>query len=265
MEAVRVRLCLSQMDICWEDKGKNLLAAEKMMRSAASDGADLIVFPELSLTGFTMDRTLAEAPGGFTESAFRELSAKHGIAACFGFACRTGEVITNRCCAVSGGETIAVYDKIHPFSYGGECAVYSAGSTLAKFELSGEVIGLTICYDLRFPEIYQALSEECSLIVNIASWPDKRSEHWKTLLKARAIETQSYIAGCDRCGSGGGLDYSGDSAVYSPEGKPISQAEPYKEQLIFAQIDHSECGRVRNGFPVKNDRRTELYRDFYAK
>ena len=253
------------MDIAWEDKPANLAKCTAYAEQAASRGAQLIVFPELSLTGFSMNKDIAEPPQGNTVSSFARLSQRLGIAIGFGFACRVGEVITNRLCIVNNGELAAYYDKIHPFSYGGECSTYTGGDTPVRAELFGETIGLTVCYDLRFPELYQELSQNCTLIINIANWPEKRRGHWQTLLKARSIECQSYIAGCNRCGSGGGLSYSGDSAVYSPSGELIAAAEPSREELIYAEIKGSECRSTRETFPVKMDRRTDLYRDFYAK
>lgn len=259
-----MKLCIAQMDISWENKPKNLAKCTGAVIEAAQNSADLIVFPELTLTGFSMNRQIAEPPGGDTVQSFAALSEKYGIAIAFGVACRIGEVITNRLCIASGGSIIAEYDKIHPFTYGGETSVYTAGNSLAAVSLCGVSVGLTICYDLRFPELYMELSRNCQLIINIANWPDGRRVHWQSLLQSRSIECQSYIAGCNRCGSGNGLDYSGDSAVYSPTGERTAAAEPYREQLIYAEVLPAVCEGARASFPVKNDRRYDLYRDFYV-
>ena len=260
-----MKLCLVQSDIVWENKQANMSRCRASMEQAGEQGAQLVVFPELSLTGFTMNPALAEPEDGGTAEFFVETTRELGIAAGFGFACVHDGVITNRFCIADRGVITAEYDKLHPFSYGGECGVYSPGNRLVTAEVCGETVGLTVCYDLRFPEVYQALSESCSAILVIANWPDKRSEHWKTLLKARSIENQCYIAGCNRCGNGGGLNYSGDSAVFSPAGELICAAEAYKEQMIFADVRREVCASVQGSFPVKQDRRRDLYRDFYAK
>ncbi len=260
-----MRICAAQTDIVWENKQENMRRSREITEIAEGRGAQLVVFPELSLTGFTMNPDLAEPPEGGTVRYFAELSRDYGIAAAFGFACRHDGVITNRLCVADRGEITAVYDKIHPFSYGGENKVYSGGERLAAAEVFGEFMGLTVCYDLRFPEIFQALSEKCSVIITAANWPDKRSGDWKVLLKARAIENQCYIVGCNRCGNGGGLCYSGDSAVFSPSGELICAAAPYKEDLIFADISGAECASVQSSFPVKQDRRRNLYRKFYER
>ncbi|MGN1341354.1 MAG: nitrilase-related carbon-nitrogen hydrolase [Oscillospiraceae bacterium] len=260
-----MKLCLVQSDIEWESKTANMTSCRTAMEQAAGKGAQLVVFPELSLTGFTMNPELAEPENGDTVEFFTQITREFGTAAGFGFACVHDGVITNRFCIADKGVITASYDKLHPFSYGGECSVYSHGNRLVTAKVCGEIVGLSVCYDLRFPEVYQALSRSCSVILVIANWPDKRSEHWKTLLKARAIENQCYIAGCNRCGNGGGLSYSGDSAVYSPEGELICAAEPYKQQLIFADVRRDVCTSVQGSFPLKQDRRRELYKDFYAE
>lgn len=260
-----MKLCLAQTDIVWEDKSQNMRHYHDLTMEAAENGAELIVFPELSLTGFTMNADLAEQPDGETAGFFCKETAESGIAAAFGFACRSGGVITNRMCIADHGKITAAYDKIHPFSYGGECAVYTGGNQIWRTEVSGVDTGLSVCYDLRFPEIYQALSGKSQLILVIANWSDSRSYHWETLIKARAIENQCYIAGCNRCGNSGELSYSGNSMICSPTGEVLAAAEPYKEMLIYADIDTEEVSRVRSGFPLKNDRRQDLYRDFYAK
>lgn len=260
-----MKICAAQTDIIWENKQENMRRSREIIETAAGQGAQLVVFPELSLTGFTMNPELAEPPDGRTVQFFAEVSRDFGIAVAFGFACRHDGVITNRLSIADRGEITGVYDKIHPFSYGGECEVYTGGNKLAAVEVSGETVGLTVCYDLRFPEVFQALSERCSVILTIANWPDRRREHWKTLLRARAIENQCCIVGCNRCGNGGGLSYSGDSAVFSPSGELICAAEPYKENLIFADISREECIAVQSSFPLKIDRRIDLYRGFYER
>lgn len=265
MEVCILKLCLAQTDIVWEDKSANMHKCRDIMNEAARQSADLVVFPELSLTGFTMNSGLSEAYNGETVQFFKQCTEDFGVAAAFGYACAHDGVITNRMSIADHGEITAEYDKIHPFSHGGECSVYSGGNSLCITDICGVTVGLTICYDLRFPEIYQALSGKCQLILVSANWPESRSVHWNALLKARAIENQCYIAGCNRCGSGNGLTYSGDSKVYSPDGEVLCRIMPYAEGLIYADIDKEKCSGIRAEFPLKNDRRQDLYIDFYAK
>lgn len=273
---VQMKICAAQLDIVWENKSENFRKCREVVRQAAVCGADFIIFPELSLTGFSMNTCLAEPSDGFTAKSFCELSREYAIAVAFGFACvDSGGRITNRLCVAENGVVRAEYDKLHPFSYSGdniaqkagdagsvsEASVFFCGERLVTAEIAGEQMGFTICYDLRFPEIYQALSDECTVIVVSANWPEKRSVHWDTLLRARAIENQCYIIGCNRCGSG----YIGGSAVFSPDGEVLCSARSYTEQLIYAEINGDYCRELRRKFPVKNDRRPELYKGFYVK
>lgn len=258
-----MRVCVAQYDILWEDKHGNMAQCEQMISDAASARAELIVFPELSLTGFSMDRSLAERPDDESVSFFTRCAKEYGIACIFGYAAASGDKVFNNLVFInSDGTALVEYSKLHPFSYGGEAEVYSAGQDIISVNFKGMSIGLTICYDLRFPELYQRLSKDCGCIVVSASWPQKRQVHWDTLLKARAIECQSYILGCNRTGEGGGLTYCGGSAIISPAGDMLATAQESSE-LIYADISEESVKAVRDDFPVRKDRRIDLYRNFY--
>lgn len=258
-----MKICLAQYDIMWESKADNMQKVEAFFGAASEQRAELLIFPELSLTGFTMDTSLAEVSEGQTCRFFSQLTQKYRIPCVFGYAEKTESGVYNRLAYVDINGTISVrYSKIHPFSYGGESECYLCGDTVQSFCCGGMEIGLTICYDLRFPEIYQQLSKKCSLIIVSANWPMQRRDHWLTLLKARAIENQCYVAGCNRTGNGGGLEYCGDSAVYSPDGTELSLADS-GEKLLFADIFNKAVEDIRSGFSLKQDRRPDMYRNFY--
>ncbi len=259
--SVVMRVCLAQYDIAWEDKKRNMSRCRAFLEEAAEHGAEFIVFPELSLTGFSMNTALAEEREGDTCRFFCGLSAEYGIASVFGYAERDGDVFHNRL-AVSDehGRVVADYAKMHPFSYGGE--IYSSGNKPVSFSLGGMDFGLTICYDLRFPELYQQLSRDCGAVIVSANWGAARREHWRTLLRARAIENQCYILGCNRIGDGGGMSSSGDSSVFAPDGSEIAYAT-CETCLLVADIDNESVHRLRSEFPLKNDRKLEIYRNFY--
>lgn len=261
-----MRLCVVQTDIAWEDKKKNMEKFSGLIGEAAEQGAELVIFPELSLTGFSMNSGLSEPEDGETVRFFCGESQKHGIAIGFGYAHRAGDRIYNRYCIADSGTVTARYDKLHPFSYGGEAEVFTAGNELCTVDVRGVTVGLTICYDLRFPELYQALADRCQLIINAANWPEQRSAHWNALLKARALECQCYIAACNRVGSDPGNCYSGQSRIYDPEGIRIACViMEYKQDLLFADISGERCAAAREEFPVRKDRRRDLYRNFYVK
>ena len=255
-------LCVAQYAVAFGDKEANMAVCDRLCRAAHEKGAELIVFPELSLTGFSLDETLAESSDGASAAYFRELAVRYGLCCVFGYAQRRGRQIFNVLAAVDrDGGLLAEYAKIHPFSFGGEDKVFSAGDRLSVFSCCGIDIGLTICYDLRFPELYRELSKSCQCIIVSANWGAARASHWSTLLRARAIEDQCYIVGCN-CICGTGMTCAGGSEVISPDGKPLQTADE-KEALLFAEITAENVNNIRSAFPLANDRRNEIYRNFY--
>ena len=162
------------------------------------------------------------------------------------------------------GNQLADYAKIHPFSFGAEAKHYTGGNALQLCEVKGVPVAPLICYDLRFPEIFQIVSEQAKVIPVIASWPTARREHWMTLLKARAIENQCFILGVNRSGEGGGLSYIGDSMAVSPTGEVLAHVEG-GNGLTIVDIDLSEADAYRNSFPVKADRKPALYHTLWEE
>lgn len=128
--------------------------------------------------------------------------------------------------------------------------------------LDGIPFGLSICYDLRFPELYQQLSKEAHVILVPANWPVGRRSHWRTLLTARAIENQSYMIGINCYGNQGELYYSGNSSAVMPNGEVLFDITDKEEMRIFELTD--DVPLYRKQFPTKADRRPELYKEFYA-
>ncbi|MEQ8199588.1 MAG: nitrilase-related carbon-nitrogen hydrolase, partial [Clostridiaceae bacterium] len=157
------------------------------------------------------------------------------------------------------GEIILDYIKIHPFSYSEEDKFFISGNELKFCNVKGIGLSAFICYDLRFPEVFQAVSKNVSIIIVPANWPEKRREHWRCLLKARAIENQVYVLGINCVGENNGLYYSGDSCVIDPSGNVLKEMS-YKEGLIIQDIeDNTE--KIRREFPVKADRKIKLYKE----
>lgn len=258
-----MKTAIAQFDIIWENKRENMKRCESFFEKASVSGCDLLVFPELTLTGFTANRSLCEDNlSGESIDFFTNCCRSYSIACVFGYGRHSADDYYNELlCSDRKGTIIAEYKKMHPFTYGGE--IYSAGNDWIAFDFGGEYIGLSICYDLRFPELYQQLSKKCKCIIVSANWPEARKEHWIALLRARAVENQCYIIGCNRVGVSDGLVYSGDSMIVDPNGAVIASAESNKEQLLCCDIDLDIAQKLRSDFPVKKDRRTDLYRNFY--
>lgn len=251
-----MRLALCQMNILWEDKKQNIDKAEQFIKSAESD---IIFFPEMSFTGFSMNIGNTKEKD-YSLNIVKSIAVKYNVAVGFGWTREWKDKGENVYTVVNNkGEVISEYIKLHPFSYSGEDNYFKAGNSIVAFEYNDFRIGTLICYDLRFPEVFQALSKNVDLIVVPACWPDKRSNHWKTLLKARAIENQCYIAGVNCVGDIGGIYYSGNSMIINPNGDILSFGKN-KEMLVFAEIKN-DVAQYRRNFPAKRDRRISLYKE----
>lgn len=257
-----MKIAVCQLNIVWENKSENLNSIRYYVSEAAKNKADLIFFPEMSLTGFSMNIAYTKENG---ESIYqiKSIAKQFNIAIGIGWVKDCGEkgenvytVIDNR------GEVLSEYTKLHPFSYGGEDKYFSSGNDLVTFEYGGITIGTLICYDLRFPEIFQALSINADLIAVAACWPASRREHWDTLLKARAIENQCYIAGINCVGDIGGLKYSGNSTIIDPNGTVLDSIAD-REGIIYHQIDNNYKDKIL--VHSKQDRRPLLYSKFLSK
>ena len=159
------------------------------------------------------------------------------------------------------GELIAKYNKNHVFTLGDEHKAYSNGSGISVFKLKDFDTSLFICYDLRFPEIFRiATSKGANLLIVHANWPNPRKDHWKTLLKARAIENQAYVIGINRVGESPGLTFFGGSMVVSPKGEIVKELSD-KESVLECEIDFNELKEFRESFPALKDRREKYYKE----
>jgi len=255
-----VRVALLQMDLAWEDVLENHRRAARLLEQAAAGGARLALLPEMFSTGFSMDsRRIAQPPGGPSESFLREQAARLGLWILASVP-ESGEPSPrNMALLVSPDGSVVRYAKIHPFSYAGEDRVYTAGDRVVTAEIDGVRVTPFVCYDLRFPEPFRTAAADTDLFTVVANWPDQRREHWRALLRARAIENQAYVVGVNRAGDGNGLHYSGDSAAIAPLGETIVEADD-REQVLFCDVDPEVVKKLRSRFPALSDRRPEAYR-----
>lgn len=265
-----MKIALTQMDILWEDKKGNLEKAKRLTEQAEYAGAQILLFPEMSFTGFTMHtEQMGEEIIGYqdgyeitgTVEHMLKLSRLYQPALVFGYI-RHGKDggYYNSLMAVKQGRILTQYDKIHPFTYSTEGEYYTGGNHLAKCTIEGMSFGFFICYDLRFPEVFQALSKDCEVIAVIANWPRERVEHWRVLLQARAVENQCYLLGINRKGEGNGLAYVPSSTAFDPYGRRLTPET--EEELLYAEVDRNAVSEYREAFPVKKDRRKSLYDTF---
>ncbi|MCJ7691613.1 MAG: carbon-nitrogen family hydrolase [Clostridiaceae bacterium] len=255
-----MKLALAQLDVAWEDKSKNKDTALSFIEEAAKQNVDMILFPEMALTGFSMNTEAIGETNNETLEFFKKMSSKFNILIGFGYVEGTSNSKNKYAIVSPKGEELVDYTKIHLFSFGTETEFYKSGNEIKSFDALDFNIVPFICYDLRFPEIFQIASKTASLITVAANWPIERREHWITLLKARAIENQCYIAGINRVGEGDGLHYSGDSMIVDPLGNVISSLY-MEEGLVIADISQENVTEIRKKFKLKEDRRESLYYD----
>jgi predicted amidohydrolase len=161
------------------------------------------------------------------------------------------------------GSRLAHYRKVHRFGFGvGEPRLLEAGRDLVVLDLRAPArmrAGLSTCYDLRFPELYRAqVDEGAELFLVPAAWPAARVDAWRLLLRARAVENQCFVVGCNTAGTHAGHEMGGHSAVVDPRGRVLAEAGT-GEEVLSVEIDPSEVGRFREQFPVLRDRRPELF------
>ena len=258
-----MRVALVSLDQVWENKDQNLLACRLFLQQAKEQNAELVIFPEMTLTAFSMNisSTAEDSQHSKTVESFQSLAQEFQIAIVFGVVYQDADKATNNAIMIDrAGAIKASYSKIHPFTFAGEDKVFNGGDEICFAQFEQMTIGLTICYDLRFPEIYGALGKHCDLIINIANWPGRRVDHWNALLKARAIENQIFIVGVNRTGvDGKGLEYKKSSQVINPNGELLTPVIS-EDQIDIFDIDPSFIGQFRETFSTTQDRKTSLYK-----
>jgi predicted amidohydrolase len=260
-----VKVAVVQHDIVWEDKEANFARLAPMVASAAGTGARLVVLSETFSTGFSM-RTdvIAEPEGGPSSQFLVEQAAAHGAwvcGSCPEVAPGGGAGGRPRNTLVLAGPdgTVHRYRKIHRFAYGGEDRAFDAGSERVTVEVEGLRVTLFVCYDLRFADEWWDLAPQTDVYLCVANWPEPRRAHWSALLRARAIENQAYVVGCNRVGTGGSgeghtLDYAGDSAIVDPLGEALATGSR-TEALLVADVTAERVAEVRDALPFLADRR----------
>ncbi len=249
-----MKIALAQTHIEWEAKMTNIAKAEKIISNQARDGVSMILFPEMSFTGFSMNTTHTGEIELNTLSAIKAMAKKNKVSVGFGWVKKTEGKCQNVYTILNDeGEVISSYAKIHPFSYSGEDKYFVGGEKVVTYDVGGVPFSSFICYDLRFPEVFRAIADFVHAVIVPANWPAKRAEQWKTLLRARAIENQVYVFAVNCVGDMGGQYYSGDSCVINPDGKILQMLSNQEGVLSFEFEDDVE--KYRNEFPVLKDRK----------
>lgn len=248
-----MKISLVQYNPEWENPVNNIAKIEKMILDLPE--TDLLIFPELSLTGFTMkSQDYGEEADGISMKYFISLAQRLKKDIFAGVIENdNGSYFNNLIHFDRNGLIAARYRKIHPFSYADEDRFYSPGDELVVTKINKIRFGLTVCYDLRFPELYRKYTKEgVDMLINIANWPSKRILHWQSLLRARAIENLSFMIGVNRTGTDPYNEYNGCSGVYSPLGDEIVSVVD-DEKIITVDINTDEVAETRARLPFLND------------
>jgi predicted amidohydrolase len=256
-----VRVAAIQHDIAWHDRDANFERLRPRIAGAAASGARLVLVTETFSTGFSFDTPgIGEPEGGPSATFLAEQAAQHGVwvgGSCPELAPGTpaDDVRPSNTFVLAGPDGATHrYRKIHPFSHAGEERYVRAGTDFVTVDVDGLRCSLFVCYDLRFADEFWALAHDTDAYLVVANWPAKRRLHWSTLLRARAIENQAYVVGVNRVGTGGGLDYSGDSAIVDPLGELLATGAG-GETVLIADLDPAHVASTRDHFRFLQDRR----------
>jgi omega-amidase len=247
-----MKISIIQTDTAWENKSKNFSKIEKSIHFL--EGSDIVILPEMFNTGFTMNTDgMGEPPASETFDWMISIAEKGNFGICGSYIVRVKDRYFNRWLFVTPEKKSWHYDKRHLFRMGNEEKAFTPGKKRVTFRFRDVRICPNICYDLRFP-VWSRNRNDYDLLINSACWPAARNSVWITLLKARAIENQSFVAGANRIGTdGAGIKHCGNSMIIDPYGEIISSSGPNVEEIITAEISTGELSAFRKKFPVLKD------------
>lgn len=258
----KITVSLAQMNIVLGDTTRNLTTMQKMVAAASRRGSHLVMLPELWHTGYNWanyrDNAHAINTGLFTQIGGLAQKAKLSI---FGSTLeQRGEQVANSAVFfASNGRSMGVYRKMHLFRLFQEDVYLQAGSSPLTMDLPWGVTSAAICYDLRFPEMFRRYADNgAELILLVAEWPLARIDHWRTLIRARAIENQVYIAAVNAAGETGDTVFGGHSMIVDPWGQVVVEAGE-DPMLLTGEIDLDRVQDIRKRIPVLDDRRTDIF------
>ncbi|MBO7306799.1 MAG: amidohydrolase [Alistipes sp.] len=241
------RITLIQRNIEWLNVDANLADIEAMLDDVKTD---VVVLSEMFQTGFATNPQEA-VDGGKTLEWMLRMAKKLDAAVVGSCAVKIGDEYRNRMYFVKPTGEVEYYDKWHLFSIGGESKSYTRGNERKVVEWRGVRYLLAVCYDLRFP-VWSRQRGDYDAIIYVAAWPTPRREVWKTLLRARAIENQTYVIGVNRIGDEPTLNYSGDSVVVNYYGEPMCECGD-AECVVQAVLDIDKLNKFRDKFNVSVD------------
>jgi omega-amidase len=260
---MEITVALAQMDVALGRPKENQLMAQNMAAQAVTHDADLLLLPELWATGYDLDRAYEYAApldsGHFALMAGLAKTHQLYVAGTALEANPDGRPFNTAALYGPDGNCVGAYRKVHLWAPLGEVEHMTPGDAMQAFDLPWGRVAMAICYDLRFPELWRCLADAGAQLVLIpAEWPARRVEHWRLLLRARAVENQLFVVGCNRAGTDAVGEFGGHSAAVDPWARVLTEAgsEP---GLLVTTMEMDEVTQARHRFPFLADRRPEVY------
>jgi omega-amidase len=261
-----MKIAVAQISCSLGDPETNLAKVRQFSRRAKEAGAELIVFPEMTDTGYAMpviQKHASHWKTGFVPG-LQEIARNVSIGIVSGVSERAGSSVYNSQVLVDAkGGIVAKYRKAHLYAIAPveEQTCFAPGDAFASFDLGELRFGFSICYDLRFPEMYRKLVTEQNVgaLLVSSAWPFPRDEHFRVLAQARAIENQAYVIASNRVGKDDDLWFCGGSAIIDPRGVVIAGASADREELIHADLSQELVQSVRSRVQSLAHRRQDLY------
>ena len=256
-------IALAQMDVLTGQPDANLARARDFAAQAQDAGADLLLLPELWFNGYDLERAEERAAplgeGGFAHMA--DLAREFGLHMAGSLLERHDGGASNTAVLYApDGSLLGSYRKIHRFRLMQEHRYLAPGDHATLCPTPWGPVGLAICYDLRFPELFRVMALAGAVLFLVpAQWPVRRVEAWLLLARARAVENELIVAACNRVGDDGEATFPGRSLVVDPWGNVLVQGDD-RERLLIARADLREIRKARRYLTVYEDRRPDAYR-----
>jgi predicted amidohydrolase len=257
-----LKIALIQMDVALGEGEANASTAQLLLNAARRDRAQVALLPELWASGYDLKSARRHATpldkGSFATAS--SLAVEYGLHVAGSLLESDREGVFNTLTVHSpAGALLGSYRKIHLFGLMDEPKFLVPGSQPTIVEIDGVRTALSICYDIRFPELFRYYTlAGASLILVSAEWPGARLDHWRTLLRSRAIENQCFVAACNRVGRTGDTVFGGHSMLVDPWGDVLIEGGD-DESVLTAEIDLDRVNSIRRQYPFIGDRRNGIY------
>lgn len=256
-----MKLALVQLQVLEKNKAGNVSHGLELLRKAAKEH-DLVVLPEVWITGYSLGHLQDEAET-FDSELVKELCTIAKDSSCSILAGsmpmkHDGKIYNTSLAISKDGVIVNFYDKVHLFGLFNEEKFFAPGQRFNAFDFDGICCGSTICYDLRFPELYRHLAlQGAKIIFCPAEWPEARGDIWRLLAQARAAENHLFLVAVNCAGTFKGAPFFGHSMVVAPSGKILAEAG-ITEEVVSLDIDLNVIDKVRSRINVLDDVRKEL-------